>query len=196
MFDMMNTAVLIWFYTLIFALLHSITAMDSLKQRFYGLGMSEQGYRLLYSVLGVVTTIIWLSLIHALPDQPLYHAQGLLKYVLYALQLIGLVVFLLALLPIDGAVFLGLKKAEKQMDSFIVSGIYKYIRHPMYSGIMLFLLANPEQSWNGLHFAFIVSLYFIVGSKLEERRMLQAHPDYANYQQQVGAFLPKFWNRS
>jgi len=77
-----------------------------------------------------------------------------------------------------------------------VRGIYKYIRHPMYAGAILFLFAKPEMSVNSFHVALAVSLYFIIGSRLEEKRMLVEHPDYAGYQQQVGAFVPKLWNRS
>jgi len=72
----------------------------------------------------------------------------------------------------------------------VVSGIYNYLRHPMYAGLMLFLLASPEQSYNGLAFTLVVSAYMVYGSKLEEKRLLAEHPDYLQYQQEVPAFVP------
>jgi len=187
------SAVLVWVYTFGFALLHSLAASNVVKQRFYARGWQAHHYRLFYSLVGVISTVIWLGLIHALPDYSLYVVDGVAKYGLYALQVLGIGIAVSALLPIDGAVFLGLKKAEKQVDPFVVRGIYQYIRHPMYAGFMLFLLAKPEHSVVSLHFALAVSVYFIVGSKLEEKRMLAEHPNYADYQQKVGAFIPKLF---
>ena len=196
MTSMMNSALWVWLYTFAFALLHSITAMNSLKHWFYRLGWSEHHYRLLYSVFGVVTTLLWLALIRALPDVPLYHIQGLWQYMFYAIQGTGVLIALAALAPIDGAAFLGLKAFDSQGESFVVKGVYQYIRHPMYAGVILYLWFQPEQSVVSLNFAAAVSLYFIVGSRLEEKRMLKANPDYADYQQQVSAFVPRFWSRS
>ena len=194
--DMLSSALWVWAYTLIFALLHSITAMDSLKRRVYKLGLAVHHYRLLYSIFAVVTTLVWLFFIHALPDTPLYHIQGFWRYMFYVIQGLGMFMALAALAPIDGAAFLGLKALDNQGEGFVIQGVYKYIRHPMYAGVMLYLLFKPEQSVVSLHFALAVSLYFIVGSRLEEKRMLKANPDYIDYQQQVGAFVPKFWDRS
>jgi protein-S-isoprenylcysteine O-methyltransferase Ste14 len=191
--DLTFTVTMVWLYTLGFALLHSLAAANAVKQRFYARGWQIHHYRLLYSLVGVISTLIWLGLIHALADSSLYAVDGVAKYGFYALQALGIGIAVSALLPIDGAVFLGLKKAEKQVDPFVVRGIYQYIRHPMYAGAMLYLLAKPEQTVVSLHFALAVSLYFILGSKLEERRMLAENPEYADYQQQVGAFMPKWF---
>jgi protein-S-isoprenylcysteine O-methyltransferase Ste14 len=188
-----STPLLIWLYTLAFAVVHSFLASQAVKRYAYRFGLQTHHYRLLYSLIGVLTTFVWLYWIGTLPDTVLYTVEGGLKYGLYALQVLGLCIVLAALQPIDGAVFLGLKQAGKQTDPFIVQGVFKYIRHPMYAGFMLFLLAKPEHSVVSLHFALAVSVYFIVGSKLEEKRMLAEHPNYADYQQKVGAFIPKLF---
>jgi len=168
-------------------------AMNSLKTKLYAKGVAEHHYRLFYSVFGIITTMIWLWAIYQLTDAPLYQVDGFMVYILYATQTVGLMIAMAAFIPIDGAVFLGLRKAEQSNDPFIVQGVFKYVRHPMYAGFMLVLLAKPEQTEIGLHFALAVSLYFILGSKLEEKRMLVEHPDYAEYKQRVGAFIPKLF---
>jgi len=182
----------LWLYTFIFGVLHSLTATESLKLWIYRKGIAEHHYRLVYSIFGLMTTGVWLMLIYGLPDVPFYQLEGFGRYVLYFLQLVGVSIVFSTLIPIDGAEFLGLKKPKHQADPFVVRGIYQYIRHPMYAGSMLFLLAKPEMSMNSFHFALAVSLYFMMGSRLEEKRMLANRPDYAKYQQQVGAFIPKF----
>jgi len=117
-------------------------------------------------------------------------------WMLVSAQILGLAVALAAFLPIDGLVFLGLRKAKEGREPFLVNGIYRHLRHPMYTGAMLVLLAMPEQTWNGLHFSLVICLYFIIGSRFEEARMLREHPDYAGYRQRVAAFVPTFRKRS
>lgn len=192
----MSSVVLLWLYTLAFAVVHSLMATNSLKTKLYAKGLAVHHYRLLYSVFSMMITAIWLWAICQLADAPLYQVDGMLRYLLYAMQITGLMIVMAAFIPIDGAVFLGLKKAEESADPLIIQGIYRYIRHPMYSGFMLVLLAKPEQTEVGLHFALAVSLYFIIGSTLEEKRMLAEHQDYAEYKLRVGAFIPKLFSRS
>ncbi len=183
---------LVWLSTFIFAVFHSVTASLWCKQQCFK-AMLPHHYRLLYSFFGIISTALWLWFNQQLVDAPLYAMQGIWFWSLVGLQVLGILIVLAAFRPIDGAVFLGLKEAVESTDPFVVQGIYKYIRHPMYTGFMLFLLAKPEHTMVSLHFALAVSVYFIVGSKFEERRMLAEHPDYADYQQKVGAFIPKLF---
>ncbi|MDQ6954274.1 MAG: NnrU family protein [Mariprofundaceae bacterium] len=183
---------MIWISGIFFAIFHSVTASDRCKQWTYALGLKEPNYRLIYSVLAMLTTAVWAWYIHQLPDSPLYQMSGLMWWGLVLLQIIGLVTALAAFLPIDGLVFLGLRKAKHGTDPFVISGIYKYIRHPMYAGVMLMLLAMPEQSWNGLNFSLVLCAYFIIGSRFEESRMLAEHPEYGSYKQRVASFIPCF----
>jgi len=73
---------------------------------------------------------------------------------------------------------------------FAEHGIYRHMRHPMYSGVMLALLASPVHTVNSLNLFAVIATYFIIGSKFEERRMLVTYPQYAEYQQRVAAFIP------
>lgn len=174
-----------------FAIFHSLTATFRCKAWFEARGMSAQYYRLLYSIVAVFTTMLWLWLVYELPDVGVYASQGWLWWWLVGLQVLGGMVAFAAFWPIDGAVFLGLRQAPESIEPFVVSGIYRWIRHPMYSGVMLFLWASPNQSVNSLSVVVVVCCYFIWGARFEEKRMLAQHPDYAIYQQHVPAFIPK-----
>lgn len=189
--EIWQSAVLIWLSGLVFAIFHSITASNRCKQWLYQLGLKEPSYRLTYSLLAILTTGVWLWYIHHLPDMALYQTDGLLWWSLVFLQIIGGAIVFAAFLPIDGLAFLGLRKSKYGVDPFIISGIYRKIRHPMYSGVMLILLATPEQSWNGLSFSLILCIYFIIGSRFEEKRMLAEHPEYVLYQRSTPAFIPQ-----
>jgi len=174
----------------VFGLFHSLTASQRCKQWAYHLGLNEPYYRLSYSVLSIFTTMLWISYMHSLPDTPLYTAEGWVWWLLVSIQILGGILAAAAFLPIDGLAFLGLKSSPQQHDPFIVSGVYRYMRHPMYSGAMLVLLFMPEQSINGLSFSFVVCAYFIIGSRFEEQRMLNDHPHYSDYQRHIPAFIP------
>jgi len=185
-----ESAVWIWLSGLLFAIAHSLLASYRCKRWVYGYGLHEPRYRLVYSILAVLAAGIWIFYVHQLPDMPLYQTDGLIWTVLVAVQVLGLTAVLAAFQPIDGLAFLGLRKSKEGNNPFTVNGIYRWLRHPMYTGFMLILLAMPEQTWNGLHFTMVICAYFIIGSRFEEARMLVEHPDYAEYRRRVHAFLP------
>ena len=187
---MLESALWIWSSAALFALFHSMTASLACKQQAYAWGLKEPRYRLLYSLISTILTIVWALWIHQLPDTPLYSTDGILRGILIAIQLLGALIALAAFQPIDGMAFLGFRKLQISEDPFIELGIYRYMRHPMYSGTMLILFAMPVQSWNGLQFAVVIGVYFLVGSRFEERRMLRQHAEYADYQRRVPAFRP------
>jgi len=180
----------VWVSGLVFAVSHSLLASQTCKQWSHGHGLKEPYYRLLYSVFAIVTTGVWSVFVHQLPDSAMYQTDGIVKGLLVSAQLLGVIVALAAFQPIDGLVFLGLRKARADKEPFIERGVYRYVRHPMYAGAMLILLSMPEQTWNGLHFALVVCIYFIMGSRFEEARMLSQHHEYAAYRLRVPAFIP------
>jgi len=181
----------IWATGLAFAMIHSVLATQRCKDAFYQLGMNPKFYRLAYSILAVILTVLWLGFVHLLPDTPLYHLHGWVNGLMVVIQITGLWVLVLSLRAIDASAFLGLSTNIDEQDAFVEHGIYRHMRHPMYSGVMLALLASPAQTVNSLNLFAVIAAYFIIGSKFEERRMLITHPQYAEYQRRVPAFVPR-----
>lgn len=185
------SAAAIWAAGLAFGLLHTITAGKYCRDLATRLGIAPHRYRLLYSLAASILTAAWLWLVHALPDAPLYHVDWPAAAPLLAMQLAGLVIILCSMRAFDAGIFLGLKAMPAGIEPFHETGIYRHIRHPMYSGFMLLMLASPVHSVNSLHFALAVCAYFVIGSRFEEARMLAAHPAYADYVRRVPAFVPR-----
>jgi len=189
---MASSVMWVWLSGMLFAVSHSLLATQRCKSWLYQHQLCEQYYRLLYSVVAIVALAVWLLYLHQLPDMPLYQTDGVLWWLLKGVQSLGLFVVLAGFHAIDGLLFLGLRRVDQEQEPFIEYGIYRYIRHPMYAGAMLLLFAAPTQTWNGLNFALLTALYFIIGSRFEEARMLALHPDYRSYQGRIPAFIPRF----
>ena len=80
----------------------------------------------------------------------------------------------------------------KAMGVLIMSGPYQFIRHPMYSSVLLgaaalALLSEPLLAW--CVWAPLAGV-LIIKATLEERWMLEKHPNYGFYIQRSKRFLP------
>jgi protein-S-isoprenylcysteine O-methyltransferase Ste14 len=82
--------------------------------------------------------------------------------------------------------------------SLITKGMYAYVRHPLYSSIILMLYGGAViySSWLA---AVLVSAVFIPAmvyrAKQEEELLVKEFPEYKKYQEQVGLFFPKHRRR-
>lgn len=77
----------------------------------------------------------------------------------------------------------------------VVTGPYRWVRHPMYSTLMLVALGgvlNSLHSLNVLGMAWMVVTLW-VKARREERLMAQTHTAYDRYQQTVARFVPGLW---
>lgn len=76
------------------------------------------------------------------------------------------------------------------------TGPYRYVRHPMYAGNILFLLFFPLALGSLYSFipAFIIVVLFIIRTSLEDRTLLEELPGYKEYSQKVRyRLLPGVW---
>ena len=70
-------------------------------------------------------------------------------------------------------------------------GVYGWVRHPMLSAGLLFLLTSGP-SLNNIVYTVMYTAYMLIGGYYEERRLLRIFgEDYRAYQRRVGAFFPR-----
>lgn len=80
----------------------------------------------------------------------------------------------------------------KQNGKFIKIGVYKTIRHPIYTGIILttFFYALHSHSLIKIGIAIIIFILFYYKSKYEEILLCDKFPDYNNYIKNSYRFFP------
>ena len=113
------------------------------------------------------------------------------------LQMIGLVLSIAGII-ISLISLLALKKSlspfptPKESAELIQSGIYKYIRHPIYTGILLFTFGFSLYSENTLRLIIFISLLILFRFKAgyEEKLLQKKYSNYGAYKKTTGMFLP------
>ncbi len=82
--------------------------------------------------------------------------------------------------------------APKNQGQLVVHGIYRSIRHPMYTAVLAFSLAALLSAPNmTAAMAFVLlGLVLLIKALLEERWMSQHHPQYRAYMKRTTRFIP------
>jgi protein-S-isoprenylcysteine O-methyltransferase Ste14 len=80
----------------------------------------------------------------------------------------------------------------KEDGELVQTGVYKIVRHPLYSGIILMALAWTIFQLSGSHLiaTVILLVFFDIKSNQEEIWLNEKYPDYSEYCQQVKKLLP------
>ncbi len=72
-------------------------------------------------------------------------------------------------------------------------GLYRWMRHPIYTGVLAIVVGIAARSGNWLHAAIAVAtvLFFDRKARWEEARLAEQYPGYGEYASQTPRFLPR-----
>ena len=201
----METAplVLISLAWLAYALLHSALASFAAKawlaQRWPQL---MPWYRLGFNIVALVTLlpIAWLT--YALDGPLLWQWQGAWRWLSHGLAAAAVAGFVAVSRSYDMPAFLGLRQVREHAGGRIdridheglrISAWHRYVRHPWYF-CGLVLVWSGDKNAPLLLSAVAITLYFIVGARLEEQKLIAMHGDaYRRYMAKVPALIPLPW---
>jgi len=75
----------------------------------------------------------------------------------------------------------------------VVRGPYRWVRHPLYSCVIVMLWTVPEVTTDRLLFNVLWTAWIVIGTVLEERDLAREFGDgYREYQQRVPMLVPRF----
>lgn len=106
---------------------------------------------------------------------------------------IGTLILLLALLQLNKN--LSPFPTPRNSAVLIQHGLYKWVRHPIYSGI-IFMLLGYSVYQNSIYKLFITGLLmllFHIKSNYEEQQLLKKFPDYVAYKRKTGKFFVRLF---
>jgi protein-S-isoprenylcysteine O-methyltransferase Ste14 len=188
---------------LVYGVLHSWLASLGLKawaiSRFGDL--AGRVYRLIYNLIAVVTLLPVLLLPVALLDKEIYRIPSPWIFLTLFLQLVSVFTLLAGVLQTGLSKFLGvcqLVRCEgEEKPVLVVTGLYRWVRHPLYSAGLVLVWLMPWMSWNLLALNIGITLYIVAGAILEERKLLIEYGEtYAQYRQRTPMLLPGLKFRS
>lgn len=182
--------------------LHSLLASRPVKKwarQTFG-AAADRSYRLLFNALGGVTFLPVLAVPLLLPGELLYSAGPPWLWLLFGLQLAAIVLLSIAIMQTGALQFLGiaqLLQLELSDGEFVTDGLYRWVRHPLYSAGLLFIWSLPRMTTSLLALNLGVTAYLYLGSLHEERRLLAEFGEqYAGYQRRVPRLIPHPWRHS
>jgi len=156
-------------------------------------------YRLLFNLLAVLLLIPPIVLMYMYPGEIVWQWSGGWRYFADILALLSLAGFIWSLKSYDSAEFLGTRQLQENRkdtsdgEIFKISVFHRYVRHPWYT-FALILIWTRDMNVSYLISAILLSLYFILGSRLEEKKLVVFHGDrYRLYRKYVAALVPLPW---
>lgn len=173
----------------------STTVTDFAKKK---LGGSFRFYRLFYNVVSLLTLIPLVYYSHMLREAPIFRWEGPLWIVQVFLLAVSVYLFVAGGRHYSWARFWGISQIKAgssvvDKNTFVVSGIHRIIRHPWYLGGILIVWAQ-ELSTSTILVNVVISVYFMIGAVLEERKLvIEFGEEYREYQRTVSMLFPWRW---
>jgi protein-S-isoprenylcysteine O-methyltransferase Ste14 len=177
----------------IFGGIHSVLAGQGprlLARRLFG-EAGRRWYRLGYNLLAGIILIGVVALVRILPDKVIFRIPMPLMLLTMAMQGIAILSMIFVVHETGILVFVGLVSEETQKPQLATGGIYRFMRHPLYTASLVVLWLFPIMSWNILAFDLGATAYIMVGIHFEELRLLrQFGKKYADYRRRTPMLFP------
>jgi len=195
---------LLWIaYCVVHSALISVTVTDFLKR---ALRDKYRFYRLFFNTFSVGTLIPLLIYSHSARwrAELLFAWEGYMRLIQYCLIALAAILAITVMRHYSMRQFLGIQqilqqnsgKAMTENGEFDSSGVLGVVRHPWYLAVLILLWAR-DHSLSGIIINMILSAYLVIGTFLEERKLVLEFGDkYRVYQLQVSMFIPLKWLES
>ena len=175
----------------VFALHHSVFARTGAKafvRRHIPPAIERSAYVWIASILLTAVCVLWQPI-----AGELYRIEWPLALVGFAIQITGVTITSRGSSAIDVLDLAGIRRAIDGAHGRVsmavplqTTGVYGFVRHPLYFAWLLFVFGTPHMTFTRLEFAALTSLYLALAIPLEERALINTFgDDYRAYQTRV-----------
>ena len=187
---------------LLFGVQHSLMARSSFKQvltRYIPVAAERSTYVLASGLAMLVMMIYWSPM-----PQVVWEVETLwIAWVLFGLFVFGWNLCFVATFGNNHFDLFGVRQAyiyfkgeEYKPVEFGRNGLYKWIRHPIQTGVLIGVWANPMMRLDHLLLSAGLTIYIFIGLWFEERDLIKAFGDeYRTYKAEVGGLIPKLFGK-
>ncbi len=181
-------------------LLHSLLASLRVKRWVAGRWPDRMPlYRLFFNAAATLLLIPPLWLTFSLRGPYYWQWSGGWWWLANGLALAAVLGVFWSLRHYDSGEFLGTRqwrrgeRSVEDQERFHVSDLHRFVRHPWYS-LSLVMVWTRDMDLSFLVSAILITLYFVVGSRLEERKLITYHGEtYRRYRRRVPGLIPLPW---
>jgi protein-S-isoprenylcysteine O-methyltransferase Ste14 len=182
-----------------YAALHSLLASRWAKARARALlgSAADRLYRLIFNLLGIVTFLPVLAILALEPGRRLYAVPWPWSALFLAGQAAAAALIAVGIWQTDAWHFLGLRQlvqGDGPASTLVTSGLYRYVRHPLYTAGAAFIWLTPVMTTTLLAVYAALTAYLYLGTFHEEARLRAEFGEaYAEYQKRVPRLIPRLW---
>ncbi len=196
---MLVSITVIVFTTLIYGLIHS--GLASLEAKALARGWwgpaTDRWYRLAYNLFAAVSLLPVLALPALFPDRRLYAIPFPWVLLTLAGQALAAAALLVGVVQTGAWTFLGIQQVfhapASEPHRLVATGLYRYVRHPLYTAGLVFIWLSPVMTANLLTLYVGFTAYLIIGAWFEERKLLREFGEaYADYKKRTPMLIPYF----
>ena len=184
---------------ILWCILHSLLITQRINRwvREQG-GLIQGSYRIIYSLFSFFSLIPLIWYLYSLPQEVIFTWSGWLRIPQGILLLYAGLMCYAGYQVYDMKYLIGIRQWQSYKGNAVLSslpfrceGVLAYVRHPWYSSGFPILWAVAPITDVNLPVRIILTLYLIIGTLLEERKLVQESGQlYVRYQQQVPMLIP------
>jgi len=198
--DLQGASAVMWNILLIvlWGTQHSVMARPAFKRwwtRFVPAPVERATYLVFVLLATAMLVLLWVPL-----PSLIWNLDGTtVGALILGIYFFGWVLVLFATFLINHFHLFGLEQAyrfitrtQSKKETFKTPLLYKLVRHPMMTGVLIAVWAAPDMTVGRLVFTLAMTLYVFVGLYFEERTLVdELGAEYAEYQRTTPSVIPR-----